>query len=480
LLGYSEDELIGRTPALFHDPTQVALRASELTKETGRVIEGFETFVDLPRRGQADEHEWTYIRKDGSRVPVFLSVTALHPVDGVARGFLGVAVDITTRKQAETQMQAAKSAAEQANRAKSEFLANISHEIRTPMNSILGFAELLQRHLRDSAMKKQAQSIFSSGQTLMRLINDLLDLSKVEAGRLDLQPGPVNLRSLATEMHQFFSLKADEKNIPVALEFFGSVDGRFFLDEVRVRQILFNLLGNALKFTEQGRVILSIEVEEESAGLARVAFTVRDTGMGIPTELLPRLFMPFEQRTGQSTRKYGGTGLGLSISRRLAELMDGTLIACSEVGVGSSFHLTIPHVRHEITADTNLDGSLTDIEPVVVGQPLEPNVAFSPSTIVAWQSCAAMANGPWMMKWKTLLQAPLFDDIENFANTLIQAAGEHTPEPLREYGRRLAEQAHDFEVEEMTLSLREFPQLAARLQAGPVAGQRAVSLDIGL
>jgi PAS domain S-box-containing protein len=481
LLGYAEAELIGRTPALFHDPTQVALRASELSKQAGRTIEGFETFVDLPRRGQADEHEWSYIRKDGARIPVFLSVTALHPIDGVARGFIGVAVDITTRKQAEAQMQVAKSAAEQANRAKSEFLANISHEIRTPMNSILGFAELLQRHLRDSAMKKQAQSIFSSGQILLRLINDLLDLSKVEAGRLELQPGPVNLRNLAAEMHHFFTLKAEEKNIPIALEFHGPITGRFFLDEVRVRQILFNLLGNALKFTEQGRIVLRIEVQEQAGGLAQLTFAVQDSGMGIPAELLPRLFTPFEQRSGQSTRKYGGTGLGLSISRRLAELMGGTLIACSEVGVGSSFHLTIPHVRHDaaISGSSPFDPAAPNESPLA--SQLQPGqaAAFSPACLAAWRQCAALANGPWLLKAKTLLQAPLFDEIEQFAATLMQAAGDHTPEPLQAYGRRLAEQAHDFEVEEMTLSLREFPSLAARLQTGPAADQGIVPLDVG-
>ncbi len=482
LLGYSEQELIGRTPALFHDPTQVALRASELSKETGQTIEGFETFVHWPRRGLADEHEWTYIRKDGTRLPVFLSVTALHPMDGVARGFIGVAVDITARKQAEAQMQAAKSAAEQANRTKSEFLANISHEIRTPMNSILGFAELLQRHLRDTAMRKQAQAIFSSGQTLLRIINDLLDLSKVEAGRLELQPGPVNLRSLAAEMHQFFILKAEEKNIPMALEFHGPVGGRFLLDEVRVRQILFNLLGNALKFTEKGSIVLRIESEQEADGLARLAFAVEDTGLGIPCEQLPRLFTPFEQRSGQSTRKYGGTGLGLSISRRLAELMGGTLIACSEVGVGSSFHLTIPRVRYEAGDDeaSQPDPATANNLPATNQIQAGQAAAFSPAGRAAWQQCAALANGPWMAKWKILLQAPLFDDIEQFANTLMKAAGEFTPEPLKEYGRRLAEQAHDFEVEEMTLSLREFPQLAARLQAGPAADPGIVSLDVGL
>jgi len=480
LLGYSEHELVGRTPALFHDPTQVALRACELSKLTGRTIEGFETFVDLPRRGHADENEWTYIRKDGTRIPVFLSVTALHPIDGVARGFIGVAVDITARKQAEAQMRAAKSAAEQANRAKSEFLANISHEIRTPMNSILGFAELLQRHLRDSAMKKQAQSIFSSGQTLLRLINDLLDLSKVEAGRLELQPGPVNLRNLAAEMQQFFTFKAEEKKIPIDLECIGPVEGQFYLDEVRVRQILFNLLGNSLKFTEQGRIVLRIEAEPDASGLMRLAFCVRDTGVGVPAELLPRLFTPFEQRSGQSTRKYGGTGLGLSISRRLAELMGGTLIACSEVGVGSAFQLNIPRVRHDVSVEVTREDLTANNVTATIPLPMGQEAAYSPITLAAWQSCAALANGPWLEKWKTLLHAPLFEDIENFAHGLTQAAGEHTPEVLREYGNRLAEQAHDFEVEEMTLSLREFPQLAARLQAGPATDQRAASLNIGL
>ncbi len=484
LLGYSEKELLGRRAESLHDPLEIAARARAISEETAQPVTGFEAVVHLPRHGQADEREWTYLRKDGRRIPVFLSVTRLNSVDGRSVGFLGTAVDITTRKQAEVQMQAAKTAAEQANRAKSEFLANISHEIRTPMNSILGFAELLQRHLRDTAMKKQAQAIFSSGQTLLQLINDLLDLSKVEAGRLELQPAPVDVHALSTEMGQFFSLKAEEKGLVVSTRLQGPLHGRFYLDEVRVRQVLFNLIGNAIKFTESGSVVLTVTAEEEPSGLRCLHFEVADTGIGIPSEQLERLFLPFEQRSGQNTRKYGGTGLGLSISCRLAELMGGTLLGCSEVGVGSSFCLTIPHVRHDIGLELLGEGAESrtaasrDVEPALTPPSVAP--ASRPASAAAWRACAELADGAWMTTWKGLLQAPLFEEVEQFALALVDAAGEDTPEFLREYGRRLAEQARDFEVEEMMQALREFPRLAERLQRGPAAADAAQPLDVGL
>ncbi len=482
LLGYTEKELLGRTSEFLHDPAEVAARAHELSTEMGQPIAGFETFVALPRRGHADEREWTYLRRDGSRLPVFLSVTPLQPVHGHARGFLGIAVDVTERKQAEVQMVASKIAAEQANRAKSEFLANISHEIRTPMNSILGFAELLQRHLRDPAMKKQALAIFSSGQTLLQLINDLLDLSKVEAGRLELQPGQVDVRVLAAEMRQFFSLKAEEKGLAIVTQFQGPTSGLFHLDEVRVRQILFNLIGNALKFTERGHVVLTVEAEADAPGRSRLHFEVRDTGVGIPCEQLARLFIPFEQRVGQSTRKYGGTGLGLSISRRLAELMGGSLLASSELDAGSVFRLTLPNVLHD-PAPQEPDFPLLPAlaESVVHPGPtaLREEKPLTPAAAIAWQHCADQAAGPWMLTWTTLLQAPLFADVEQFADLLLNASGDNTPEILRNYGRRLSEQARDFEVEEMALSLREFPQLAAKLRRGPAAARGALAPHAG-
>jgi len=481
LLGYSENELLGRPLLSIHDPAEVSERARILSAESGRKIEGFETLADVARRGRDDDREWTYLRKDGRRVPVFLSITLLSPVDGRPRGFLGTAVDITTRKLAEVQMEAAKTAAEQANRSKSEFLANISHEIRTPMNSVLGFAELLQRHLREPAMKKQAQAIFSSGQTLLQLINDLLDLSKVEAGRLELQPAPVDVRSLAAEMGQFFSLKAEEKGIAVVTRFTGSLDGLFLLDEVRVRQVLFNLIGNAIKFTEHGQVVLSVNAEEESLGRSLLHFEVTDTGVGIPSEQLSRLFQPFEQRSGQNTRKYGGTGLGLSISRRLAELMGGTLLACSETGSGSTFCLTIPHVQHENGSASTGEISTMRPLPNILSGVLGPEriTPLTPSALAAWQRCAELSTGAWMTTWGILLQAPLFEDVEQFGLLLANSAGEDTPAVLRDYGRRLAEQARDFEVEEMTHSLREYPQLAARLQRGPNAPGVPVMLGTG-
>ncbi len=481
LLDYPENELLGRPLLSIHEPAEVAERSLAQSAQAGRKIEGFETLADAARRGRTDEREWIYVRKDGHRIPVFLSFTLLTSVDGRPRGFLGTAVDITSRKQAEAQMEAAKLAAEQANRTKSEFLANISHEIRTPMNSVLGFAELLQRHLHEPAMKKQAQAILSSGQTLLQLINDLLDLSKVEAGRLELQPAPVDVRTLANEMGQCFSLKTEEKGISILTRFNGPIDGHFLLDEVRVRQVLFNLIGNAIKFTEHGQVVLTVEAEQESSGLSLLHFEVTDTGLGIPPEQLARLFQPFEQRFGQSTSKYGGTGLGLSISRRLAELMGGTLLACSEVGSGSTFCLTIPHVCHETAPALASELAASRPLPNILSGVLGPEriMPLTPESIAAWQRCAELAAGTWTNAWRILLQAPLFEDVENFGNLLANAAGENTPAVLRDYGRRLAEQARDFEVEEMTHSLRDFPQLSARLQRGPNATSAVEPLSVG-
>ncbi len=345
LLGYEAAELIGQYPRLWHDPVEVAERTKALAEQLGRPVADREVFEYHPRRGQPHEQEWTFIRKDGSRVPVFLSITALQLESGAFTGFMGVAVDITVRKQAEAQIRAARLAAEQASRTKSEFLANVSHEIRTPMNAILGFAELLQRDLREPAMKKQAKSIVVNGQSLLQLIDDILDLSKVEAGRLEIRPAPLDVRELLEEVRQFFALKAEEKGLRLTVELSNPLTEHFLVDEVRVRQILFNLVGNALKFTEQGRIAIVAEASGESAGLVTLHLEVRDTGLGIAPEQLSVLFTPFQQSTGQNSRKYGGTGLGLSISRRLAELMGGTLVCASEVGVGSAFRLTLPHVQ---------------------------------------------------------------------------------------------------------------------------------------
>lgn len=327
MLGYSASELVGRaTPAVFHDPEEVAARAAELSRELGRAVEpGFEAFVARAKLGTPDEREWTYIRKDGGRFPVHLTVTALIDAAGCVSGYLGVASDITDRKRAARELVDAKDAAEAANRAKSEFLATISHEIRTPLNGIIGLADILAMSPLDEEQGTQLRLLIGSAQSLLALINDLLDFSKIEAGRLEIEERDFDpaaelggivetFRPLAES--KALALEATFENLPPALR--G--------DSLRLRQVLSNLLSNAIKFTPSGRVAVDARADREGGGW-RLRMAVSDTGIGIGEEAMKRIFEPFTQADASVSRKFGGTGLGLAICRRLARAMDGDITA---------------------------------------------------------------------------------------------------------------------------------------------------------
>ena len=237
--------------------------------------------------------------------------------------------------------------AESANRAKSDFLANMSHEIRTPMNAIIGFADLLASEVGDSRQRHQASVIVRSGKSLLRLINDVLDLSKIEAGKLDISPEPSSLPPLLEELRQIFSQRAQEKGL--ALQFtYPSLQDGMMLDIARLRQVLVNLIGNAIKFTDHGSVSVTVEMkndDEARKSSCALLFRVADTGIGIPNDFKPRLFGAFEQRPGQDHAKYGGTGLGLAISMRLARLMNGEItVSDHPAGQGTVFTLVLRDV----------------------------------------------------------------------------------------------------------------------------------------
>ncbi|RXQ97427.1 PAS domain S-box protein [Ancylomarina salipaludis] len=347
---YSREELIGRTHRIINS----GYHSSDFFSDLWRTIS----------KGKVWRGEVRNKAKDGSFYWVDSTIVPFLDKQGKPYQYVSVRFNITDKKRSEENLIKARDAANSANQAKSEFLANMSHEIRTPMNAVIGFSELLSKTVKDEKQRSQVESIRSSGKNLLRIINDILDLSKIEAGKIDIRPLPVNLYSLISEVENMFAPKVNEKKIDFSIEYESTIPKLLLLDEVRLRQILFNLIGNALKFTDMGHVVLTVDAQRNInlKDNYDLIIHVEDTGIGIPTDQQKLVFEPFTQQAGQSA-KYGGTGLGLPITKKLVEKMGGTIHLESEVGKGSNITVKIPNIS---TSETEIEASESLFDPTII------------------------------------------------------------------------------------------------------------------
>jgi two-component system sensor histidine kinase/response regulator len=337
IFGWSADEVVGRQG--FYDLH--AGSGSGKEESNARNAAEFSAMIEELNQGASSrERECNFRRLDGSTFAGRLMITPVQAVDGAVRGYLCVVQDVTVRRELEAEMHRARRSAEEASRMKSDFLANMSHEIRTPMNGIVGMTHLALRTDLSPQQRDYLKKIQMSGQHLLHIINDILDLSKIEAGKMEIECTEFDLETALAGVVNLIGNKAAEKGLELVLDIASDVPVNVIGDSLRVGQILINYANNALKFTERGEIDLIVRVREHSDTHVVLSFAVRDTGIGIADEEQSRLFQNFSQGDATTTRRFGGTGLGLAISKRLAQLMDGDVGVESVPGEGSTFWFT--------------------------------------------------------------------------------------------------------------------------------------------
>eukprot|EP00913_Durusdinium_trenchii_P035271 g33001.t1 len=356
VFGYAQEQLIGQ-PIELLVPERLR-REHEIQRR--RFLQQPKALVLGPDR------ELSGRRKDGSEFPVEIGLNPVRLSNRTA--VLASVLDVTARKQVRDALVAAKQAAETANQAKGDFLANMSHEIRTPMNAIIGMTELLLDNDLNSTQRDYLQTVLESAESLLAIINEILDFSKIEAGHLELEELEFDLRDELADTLRTLAARAFGKGLELAWNVAADVPARVWGDPIRMRQVLLNLVGNAIKFTNQGEVVVDVNCEELVEQRVTLRVAVRDTGVGIPQDRLDNIFSAFAQADSSTTRRFGGTGLGLTISARLVEAMGGRIWVESEIGTGSTFRFTMrlrvsdnpPRLVHELPVLENFPVLVVD------------------------------------------------------------------------------------------------------------------------
>ncbi len=347
-MGYSRDEVLGRNLDFAMTPESASRVLHPIARE-------------FWRSGEAKNLEYQYVKKDGSIIDVIVDATVMNdPAWGKVS--LSTARNVTARKKAQRDLIEAREAAEQANRAKSEFLANMSHEIRTPINGIIGMTELALNTELAPEQREYLETVEMSAESLLTLVNDFLDFSKIEAGKLDLIAMDFSLRDFIGNTMSTLALHAHRKGLELVCHIPSTTPDGLIGDPGRLRQVLVNVVGNAIKFTDRGEVVVRVEVDFEDGTEVMLHFTVTDTGIGIPVDKRETIFQTFEQVDTSTSRKYGGTGLGLAISSQLVHNMKGRIWVESELNKGSTFHFIVGLELHSQSEPAPIAGQMPDMK----------------------------------------------------------------------------------------------------------------------
>jgi len=361
--------------------------------------------------------------------------------------------EIASRKKAEEE-------AYRANAVKSEFLAHMSHEIRTPMNAILGYTELLQDKIQDKELRDYIESVTISGKTLLRLINDVLDLSRIESGRVDFDYRPVDIRVLVAEVTSIFLWDAEKKGLELVSSVDDHVPPYLVIDEMRFRQILLNLIGNAIKFTERGGVTVKVMARERRPESCTLLCRVSDTGIGVAPAVTDRIFEPFRQGSSEMDNIYGGTGLGLTITKRLIEMMNGSIELRSEVGAGSTFSVSLPDVQC-VYADEEISGQLA-VDASEIVETTKKSMQGADEAVIDDAKRIALLrllreiDDIHVHEWRSMRKRSVLHEIERFAETIREAGEQASYQPIILWSEQVLEYVRGFDMDRLPPTLQQF------------------------